>query len=351
LCCTIFIVFYDASVTAFKSEIGDGTDYNFGRLIGVAILSTLAGASILGTLEVLVLNRLFRKKPYGFTLIFKTLVYLLFILTFLSIVVIINFSAEINHSVWSSEVLYLYFQYVTSIRFIMTAIYWGIACFLASFFLQVNDKFGQGVLLNFLRGKYHHPLEEKRIFMFMDLKSSTTHAENLGHIRYSQFIQDCFFDLTDVVTRFGAQIYQYVGDEVVLSWTTARGSSHGNCINTFFAYNDILDSRRDHYNQRYGITPEFKAGINVGSVTVAEVGEIKKELAYHGDVLNTAARIQSTCNQYQKKLLVSEQLKQIITDYIPYTFEFMGSVILKGKQKRVNIYAVESDRSSETGGD
>ncbi|MHC4457755.1 MAG: adenylate/guanylate cyclase domain-containing protein, partial [Planctomycetota bacterium] len=88
----------------------------------------------------------------------------------------------------------------------------------ALFILQVSDKFGQGVLISFLLGKYHRPKEDDRIFMFMDLKSSTTYAEKLGHIKYSQFIQDCFFDITDVITKYDAKIYQYVGDEVVLSW-------------------------------------------------------------------------------------------------------------------------------------
>ncbi|MHA1992727.1 MAG: hypothetical protein ACW98A_17360 [Candidatus Hodarchaeales archaeon] len=66
-------------------------------------------------------------------------------------------------------------------------------------------------MLNFILGKYHHPKEEKRTFMFMDLKSSTTYAEKLGHIEYNKLIQDCFFDLTDVVAENNANIYQYVG--------------------------------------------------------------------------------------------------------------------------------------------
>ena len=76
--------------------------------------------------------------------------------------------------------------------------------------------------------------------------------------------------------------------------------------------------------------------------TVAEVGEIKKELAYHGDVLNTASRIQSTCNEYQKKLLVSEGIKTHFEKQPSYGFEFLGDVILKGKEKSVNIYAVNA---------
>jgi adenylate cyclase len=42
------------------------------------------------------------------------------------------------------------------------------------------------------------------------------------------------------------------------------------------------------------------------------VGEIRKELAYHGDVLNTAARIQGKCNEFKKRLLVSEPMKAVL---------------------------------------
>src|SRR4030095_13515842 len=36
------------------------------------------------------------------------------------------------------------------------------------FFLQVNRLLGAGILWKFIRGKYHKPREEERIFMFLD---------------------------------------------------------------------------------------------------------------------------------------------------------------------------------------
>ncbi|WP_219011061.1 hypothetical protein [Aquimarina litoralis] len=47
--------------------------------------------------------------------------------------------------------------------------------------------------------------------MFLDLNSSTSIAEKIGHMKYSQLIQDCF-DQLDMTEDFGAEIYQYVGD-------------------------------------------------------------------------------------------------------------------------------------------
>ena len=198
------------------------------------------------------------------------------------------------------------------------------------------------MLINFLLGKYHRPKEDKRIFMFMDLKSSTAYAEKLGHIKYSQLLQDCFFDLTDIVLAYEAKIYQYVGDEVVLSWDLDEGINHENCLKTFFEYDHLLKNKGEYYKNKYGFIPEFKAGLNLGSVTVAEVGEIKKELAYHGDVLNTASRIQSKCNIFNKKLLISEQVKSSFQNIGSFSFEFLGDTPLKGKENPVNIYSVNA---------
>ena len=242
--CAIFILCYDASVLGFKSGIG-GEHYSFLRNLIIGILVCVIGAILLASLEVLYLAKLLRKKPFGLTLFFKTIIYLIFMIFFISMVNLYVYSAEINKPMLSTDVLKLYVDFLFSARIVMTCVYWGIACMSALFILQVNDKFGQGVLISFLLGKYHRPKEDDRIFMFMDLKSSTTYAEKLGHIKYSQFIQDCFFEITDIITKYDAKIYQYVGDEVVLSWNIKEGIKNGHCIKTFFAYDSLIQSKKN----------------------------------------------------------------------------------------------------------
>ncbi len=85
--------------------------------------------------------------------------------------------------------------------------------------------------------------------------------------------------------------------------------------------------------------------MNAGLVTGAEVGEIKKELAYHGDVLNTAARIQGKCNELGQRLLVSETLKELMAGVTEHAFNLMGEAQLKGKAQPVRIYGVEVGRA------
>jgi len=45
------------------------------------------------------------------------------------------------------------------------------------------------------RGKYYKPKSENRIFMFVDLNSSTTLAEKLGNERYHELLKDFFADI------------------------------------------------------------------------------------------------------------------------------------------------------------
>jgi adenylate cyclase len=338
---TAFITFFIAATVGFKSTIG-GTDYSFSRVMVSGLLVSFTFSIAMATFEVLFFNNLLRKKPLGIALTAKTLFYLFCIFIGTSIVIILNYAAEIEKPIFHLNTLNLYEkEYLFNPELIASLLYWGFIISISLFILHVSDKFGQGVLLNFILGKYHHPKEEKRIFMFMDLRSSTTYAEKLGHIKYSELIQDCFFDLTDVVAKNYANIYQYVGDEVVLSWDFEKGLKNNNCINIYYDYMKVIGKRSKYYENKYGMIPEFKAGVSSGYATVAEVGELKKELAYHGDVLNTASRIQGICNKYSKSLLISEDLKAVLEFNPDYKKELIGSIELKGKQQPVNIYSVE----------
>jgi adenylate cyclase len=51
-------------------------------------------------------------------------------------------------------------------------------------------KFGHGVLWKILLGKYHLPREEYHVFMFVDLKASTTIAETIGDVKYHSLLHD-----------------------------------------------------------------------------------------------------------------------------------------------------------------
>lgn len=273
-----------------------------------------------------------KRRSFGIVILSKTLIYVVIFL-------IITFFAS-----WiGSGSLDIARSYSTSMISIGNFVFFAIASFLFHFFKQMNKKFGPGIMFRYLTGKYFNPKEENRIFMFLDLKSSTSIAEKLSHVLYSRLIQDCFSELTEPVLNWKGQIYQYVGDEAVITWEQKNGLDSAHCLHFFYDYLDRLEKKKNYFLKAYGIIPEFKAGLSLGPVTVAEVGELKSEIAYHGDVLNTAARIQDYCNQFNKRILVSETLFNELKGNDHFKIQSLGEVQLRGKEGPSRIFSVEKN--------
>ncbi len=107
------------------------------------------------------------------------------------------------------------------------------ASFLITLSFQVNRVLGPGTLRALLLGRYLRPVSEERIFLFLDLSDSTPIAERLGPLLFSQFKNDFFHDVARPVVATQGEIFQYVGDEVVVTWLVGQGVRHANCLRLF----------------------------------------------------------------------------------------------------------------------
>jgi len=189
---------------------------------------------------------------------------------------------------------------------------------------------------------YTRPFSEvERIFMFLDIRSSTTIAEELGHIQYFELLNDFFRDIAEPISNNKGQIYQYVGDEVVVSWPLNDGLDKASCLQCFFDIVDIMDNLNSKYTKKYSVKPSFKAGMHYGKVSTGTVGTLKKEIIYTGDVLNTASRIEGLCNKHNVDLLLSKDL----IDRLPQNNDFapkqIGEINLRGKSRDIMLFTVE----------
>jgi len=286
--------------------------------------------------ELIFERRAFRKMSYGRLILVKSVFYIVIFFIVAALTNIISF--VLYHGYFDFNLWVKHFIGIPSLYIALT--YISVICVLINIAKQIDLKFGPGNLMNLLLGRFHKPRQDRRIFMFLDLKSSTEIAEKLGHIQVSRLLQDCFTDLT-IVRDYKAEIYQYVGDEVVLSWSISDGLENLNCIKAYFRFQELLENRSDFYRKKYGLIPFFKAGLNVGDVTIAEVGQIKREIAFHGDTLNTASRIQGKCNDYKKGLLLSQALKELIEGKEDLQINMVGEVMLRGKTQTLNIYSID----------
>jgi len=323
-------------------------------IIATSLSVGLSLGCLIGVLEVRVLPRLLGRLRFPVAVLLATTLYVLLGLVFLALLEAISSAfvrAMVAHprgrlstllgssaGLTAADLQLLRFDLPS---FVQALAVYGLACFLTVLLYQLTRKIGPRMLWRFLMGHYHHPVAEDRIFMFLDVKGATTLAEQLGDEHYSRLLSDFFHDISNPVLDTRGEVYQYVGDEVVITWLAADGLAQSRCLLCYFEMVAAIQRRAAHYRARYGLVPEFKAGVHGGIVTATQVGEIKSEIVYHSDVLNTASRIQGQCNTLGSWLLVSADVRGRLGVAERLAFHDLGPFLLKGKQQAVGLYDVQ----------
>ena len=208
--------------------------------------------------------------------------------------------------------------------------------------LQVRRLHNKGEIRGLLTGKYYYPQEESRVFLIADLVGSTALAERLGPLKYSMLLQDLFTDVSESILAWHGEVYQYAGDEVIISWRQEHGLRNAACVRCFMEMIGALENRGAAYRQRYDCTPELRGAAHTGPVVTAWVGEAKKELAFHGDALNATARILSLCKDRGSRLLASAEVVDRLTLPLTLVAEPVGEVELRGKRELVRLCAIQA---------
>lgn len=310
------------------------------KIVVFASISVFVIGCFVGLLEVLFINKIFTKKSFPQKIFGKLIFYALLMFLVLFIFYQIAASIEMNTSVFDKSVYNRYVAFLFSITYLSNMVQMMFSLFLSLLYAEISENLGQNVLLNFFAGKYHQPRLEERIFMFTDMKDSTAIAEQLGSLRYFEFLKAYYNDLSDAIIASYGEVYQYIGDEIVISWKLNQNTVYDNTLTCFYTMQEQLAKKQNWYLENFGIYPEFKAGIHAGNVTVGEIGALKKEIFFTGDVLNTTARIQALCTQFNTNCLVSKEVVDQLTAVKKYAFNALPNVSLKGKQDAIALYNV-----------
>jgi adenylate cyclase len=224
--------------------------------------------------------------------------------------------------------------------FIIAVVASFFAALLFNFVGQVNRLLGRGVLVSLILGRYHRPREETRIFLLIDVRGSTQIAEQLGNLRYHAFLRRFISDVTGSVVRHRGDVHRYVGDEVIFTWTAAEGLRDAACVRAVFAISDTLAAARPEYEAEFGVIPDFWSGLHLGRVVAGEIGTIKHEIAYLGDALNVAARIEQACKQLQHRFLASADVIAALDLPKEIAKTSIGRTDLPGVAEPVELFAM-----------
>ena len=301
-----FYLFLTGNTTIFVNYFGIlSIDSIYANTIFVSVVV----AFLFTFLDMLFSDRILRFSPI------RTMVFLRSLLYFALAFILLYLAANKNLNIKSIRDYQTFLKYIPdfTIDHIRFSSYFYLVCIGNSTFKEMYKKIGVGNFFNWFFGRLNKPSEEKKIFMFIDMKSSTTRAEVLGHEKFSRLVQDVFNDMS-VLYNYHGEIYQYLGDGAIVIWNERKGVTNNNCIKAFFAFLRVIERRSRYYRRKYGEAPKFKAGLHIGKVMVLQVGSIRRDISYNGDTINTAARIESTCNEYKQNLLISGVLYEALED-------------------------------------
>ena len=301
------------------------------------LVSVIAGL-IGGTVTLNFMERSLRKYAFGKALIVIAIIYIVVALIISLIGSAFYYSDYLGKPFHSEEVIAEIKVFFVGWLFIKNLILWLFIVLGTVIVFMINDKYGPGVFPDYLKGKYFRPKRERRIFMFADIRNATGIAEAIGEEKYFNFLKDFFNDIASAIQRSQGEVYQYVGDEVVVTWKMKNGLRKGNALRCFYRMRDAITKREAHYMKMYGYVPAFKVGLHYGSVMVGELGKIKRDIAFSGDVLNTTARIQARCNENNVDILTSGEFADILYQ-LPEGIkkETIGKVQLRGKSEEITL--------------
>lgn len=298
---------------------------------------------IVGSAEAFFLKNIFRKQPIWLSTILRmTITFLLFLLVAVLLLLayyVFSYNGELGFIEFEKNFVQ---KVILTHSFMMFMIDLGILAFISILILEISDKYGPGGVRNLLRGRYNKPRKENRIFLFLDMNNSTTIAEKIGHEKYFSMLKDFFADITEAILGNAAHIYQYVGDEVVLTWpNTPKNKRH--CLNFIIDATNTLKKREPYYMSEYGVAPTFKAGIHAGDVTAGYIGIIKKDLVFSGDTLNTSARIRSKCHDLKEEYVLSIDFMHDFPDPTDYSIHEIGEMEFKGRKEKSKLFGLRLD--------
>ena len=211
---------------------------------------------------------------------------------------------------------------------------------LANLFLGVTNIIGPRAFLNFFIGRYHTPVEENRFVLFVDIAGSTGLAERLGGIAIHRLLDHTFRLLTLSVVDYRGEVLNYVGDEVIVTWSERSGAIDCRPLRCFMAMRDELSRASDQLEREFGAAPRIRGSLHFGSVIVGEIGDVKRAIVFNGDVMNTAARLEELSRTVEGGFLASRAAMQRFTSVPPFAIRDLGRLAIRGRGDGIDVVRI-----------
>ncbi len=220
---------------------------------------------------------------------------------------------------------------------------WTPILFSAVFAIALNLLFaitniiGPRAFFHLITGRYHAPVEESRFVLFVDIAGSTTLAERFGSLGIHRFLDKTFRSLTGPIIDFRGEVLNYVGDEIIVTWSAASGAVDARPLRCFLAMRETLQKLQVKFEQEFGVAPRIRGSLHFGPVIVGEIGDIKRAIVFNGDVMNTAARLEELSRNVEGGFVASRAAIEQFKSPPPVALQDLGVREIRGRTGSVAV--------------
>ncbi len=197
-----------------------------------------------------------------------------------------------------------------------------------------------------LLGRYRRPHAERRFFLFVDVVGSTAIAERLGALQAHRFLAAVFSAVAEPIEMCRGEIHQYVGDEIVVTWDEADGAVHARPLRCFFTMRAALAADAKRFVERFGVHPELRAALHLGEVIAGEVGQVRRAIVFHGDVMNTTGRLEQATREVGCFFIASAEALASLDPPPEIRTHDLGALALRGRVEPIRAFCVEHSDGS-----
>jgi len=301
-----------------------------GMLNGVGIAGCLAAIEIFLLREGSAMKRLLRL-PFAAVVALKTVAYAGVVSVFVILLPRLSGQAPLGRH---AELITIGVSLATTLIFVIG--------------LQVAGLLGRRTFRNLLLGRYRNPRAERRFFLFVDVVGSTAIAERLGALQAHRFLAAVFSATAEPIAACRGEVHQYIGDEIVVTWTEAEGRgdlpSEADPLRCFFLMEKALLDARAEFRAQFGAEPGLRAALHLGEVIAGEVGEMRRAIVYHGDVMNTASRLEQATRDLGCRFIASADAVAALDAPGDFQLKDLGALKLRGREEPIAAWAVEQNQ-------
>jgi adenylate cyclase len=218
--------------------------------------------------------------------------------------------------------------------------------FLLGASLRVRELLGRQKFRDVIVSRYRRPIEEERVFPFLDVIGSTAYARRFGALAAARYLGRVFKLVAAPVANNGGSIDDYIGDAVLISWRARKALSSDASMRCAFDILSALDLNAPQVLETFCATPSVRILIHCGPVVTAEIGAENHKITYFGDTINAIGKLEQVLKPFGPGVYITEAALR--AGALPTAVQATpaGCVPVKGLDQEVVLYALHAAQSA-----